>query len=332
VTTDRLMRVASSVRQRGQYTTLAVVILLILSVSQAVTTGSSTNLVNLWLVYSIAALGFYWIFALGGRFAFSQTFMMALGGYTTAFFDRNDVGFLGCVLGAMVVTAVAAFAVGAVLWRAEHFYFALGTLAVTEIGVVLFGKTSTFTGTNGNITGIGYPVVFGQELRTDGQVFWLLAAVLTLLLLLAVWLKRSPLTRDLTAVREMPTVSKTLGVPVDALRMTTFVAGSAVGGLAGALITHWQGFIGVDSFGLNLGIGLFLMVILGGLASHWGVLIGAAFYVAVPELLAGLQQYMSILYGALLLVVILVFPSGLIGIVDSLKSHRVRSTSRSVES
>lgn len=72
------MRVASSVRQRGQYTTLAVVILLILSVSQAVTTGSSTNLVNLWLVYSIAALGFYWIFALGGRFAFSQTFMMAL--------------------------------------------------------------------------------------------------------------------------------------------------------------------------------------------------------------------------------------------------------------
>lgn len=322
MTTARVAASAAGLYRRGQYATLAVVIILAAISSQTVSTGSSANLLNLWLVYSIAALGFYWIFALGGRFAFSQTFMMALGGYTTAFFDRNGVGFLGCVLAAVVVTAVAAFVIATVLWRAEHFYFALGTLAVTEIGVVVFGKTSPFTGTNGNITGIGYPVVLGRELRTDGEVFWLLTAVLAALVLLTIWVKRSPVARDLTAVREMTTVSKTLGVPVDALRMTTFVTGSAVGGLAGALITHWQGFIGVDSFGLNLGIGLFLMVILGGLASHWGALIGAAFYVAVPELLSGLQQYMSILYGVLLLVIILIFPSGLIGMFDTLARRR----------
>ncbi|MDF3313148.1 branched-chain amino acid ABC transporter permease [Rhodococcus sp. T2V] len=320
--TLELARSATSLYKRGQYVTLSSVVLLALLCSQVVSKGSSTNLLNLWLVYSIAALGFYWIFALGGRFAFSQTFMMALGGYTTAFFDRHGVGFLGCVLAALVVTAVSALVVGTVLWRTEHFYFALGTLAVTEIGVVLFGKTSSFTGTNGNITGISYPIFFGHELRTDGEVFWLLAAVLAALLLLTIWISRSPVARDLTAVRDMPTVSKTLGVSVDALRMTTFVTGSAVGGLAGALITHWQGFIGVDSFGLNLGIGLFLMVILGGLASHWGALVGAAFYVAVPELLSGLQQYMSILYGALLLVIILIFPSGLIGLADTMTQWR----------
>jgi branched-chain amino acid transport system permease protein len=322
VKTLELARSATSLYKRGQYVTLSGVVLLAVFCSQVVSKGSSTNLLNLWLVYSIAALGFYWIFALGGRFAFSQTFMMALGGYTTAYFDRSGVGFLGCVLAALVVTAVTALVVGTVLWRTEHFYFALGTLAVTEIGVVLFGKTSSFTGTNGNITGIGYPVVFGHELRTDGEVFWLLAAVLTALLTLTIWISRSPVARDLTAVRDMPTVSKTLGVSVDTLRMTTFVTGSAVGGLAGALITHWQGFIGVDSFGLNLGIGLFLMVILGGLASHWGALVGAAFYVAVPELLSGLQQYMSILYGVLLLVIILVFPTGLIGLADTITKWR----------
>ncbi|MEU1520983.1 branched-chain amino acid ABC transporter permease [Nocardia rhamnosiphila] len=313
---------AARLYKRGQYATLLLVALLVAAASQIVNASSTMNLLNLWLVYSIAALGFYWIFALGGRFAFSQTFMMALGGYATAYFDRNGVGFVGCVVLAIVVTAIAALFVGIVLWRTEHFYFALGTLAVTEIGVVLFGKTSSFTGTNGNITGVGYPVVFGRELNTDGTVFWLLAAVLGGLLILTIWVRRSPVTRDLAAVRELPTVSKTLGIPVDALRMATFVTGSAIGGLAGALITHWQGFIGVDSFGLNLGIGLFLMVILGGLASHWGVLVGAAFYVAVPELLSVLQQYMSVLYGVLLLAVILAFPSGLIGVADTVARRR----------
>jgi branched-chain amino acid transport system permease protein len=120
--------------------------------------------------------------------------------------------------------------------------------------------------------------------------------------------------RELAAVRETPLVARTTGVRVGRLRLVMFVLGSATGGLSGALITGWQGFIGVDSFGLDLGIGLFLMVILGGVASHWGALAGAAFYVAVPELLSGLQQYMSIIYGALLLVVIMVFPSGLVGV------------------
>lgn len=317
--------------ERGHYITLGVVLLLVALVSQLVSKGSSVNLLNLWVVYSIAALGFYWIFALGGRFAFSQTFMMALGGYGTAYLDDRGLPFVLCVLGGVGLTVFMAVVIGSVLWRTEHFYFALGTLAVAEIGTVVFGRTSTFTGVNGNITGVSYPMVFGQELRTDGEVFWLLGTVLAAVLLLSIWIRRSPLSRQLNAVREIPTVSRSVGVSVDSLRMKMFVLGSAVGGLAGALITHWQGFIGVDSFGLDLGIGLFLIVLLGGLASHWGVLIGAAFYVAVPELLSGLEQYMSVIYGALLLVVILVFPGGLIGVLDKVRTLGYRPVARTRE-
>jgi branched-chain amino acid transport system permease protein len=310
---------------RRQYLILAVVVVLVVLIAQLSTSRSTINLLDLWLAYGIAALGFYWTFALGGRFAFCQTFMMALGGYTLAWFVGHGFPFLVALLAAVVVTAVAAALVAIVLWRAEHLYFGLGTLAVTEIGLVLFGRSSEFTGTNGNVNNVDYPVIFGITLRTDGQVFWLFTAVLALLLLLAVFLARSPLIRELAGVRETPLVARTTGVRVGRLRLVMFVLGSATGGLSGALITGWQGFIGVDSFGLDLGIGLFLMVILGGVASHWGALAGAAFYVAVPELLSGLAQYMSIIYGALLLIVIMLFPEGLVGVWRQLVGAASRS-------
>ncbi|MGI6873436.1 branched-chain amino acid ABC transporter permease [Amycolatopsis sp. 3B14] len=302
---------ARALYRRGQYWILLGALALVFGLSRLTTSGSAVNLLDLWLAYSIAALGFYWIFALGGRFAFCQTFMMALGGYTAAWLGRQGAPFGVGVLGATVAAALAAALIGLLLWRAEHLYFALGTLAVTEIGLVVFGRTNAFTGTNGNVTGVDYPEVFGIQLRSDGEVFWLLAAVLAILLLLAVFLDRSPVSRDLAAGRELPMVARGAGVAVGRLRLGMFVLGSAAGGLSGALITHWQGFIGVDSFGLDLGIGLFLMVLLGGVTSHWGVLIGAGFYVAIPELLSGARQYMPILYGAILLVVILAAPGGL---------------------
>ena len=301
--------------------------MIVAGLSFAVSSRSAVNLLDLWLAYSIAALGFYWAFALGGRFAFCQTFMMAVGGYSLAWLSRHGIPFGLAVLGATALTAAVAAVVGLLLWRTEHLYFALGTLAVTEIGLLVFSRTSSFTGTNGNVTSIDYPEIFGMTLRTDGQMFYLLAAALLLLLLLAVLIERSPLIRQLHAVRVIPVVARSTGVPVGGLRMTMFIAGSAVGGLSGALITGWQGFIGVDSFGLDLGIGLFLMVILGGVSSHWGVMLGAAFYVAVPELLSGVQQYMTIIYGALLLLIVLLFPEGLIGIWHRLSAARARSSS-----
>lgn len=301
------------VYRRGQYLTLAATLAAILGLSLITTSGSAVNLLNLWLAYTIAALGFYWIFALGGRFGFCQTFMMALGGYTAAWLNRQGLPFELGVLGAMACTGAVAALIGVVLWRAENLYFALGTLAVTEIGLVVFGRTNDFTGTNGNVTGVGYPELFGLELRTDEEVFWLFVPVLATLFLVAVFLERSPVSRDLAATRVLPLVARSAGVAVGRLRLAMFVLGSATGGLSGALITHWQGFIGIDSFGLDLAIGLFLVVILGGVTSHWGVLIGAGFYVAVPELLSGIHQYMPIVYGVLLLVVIMAFPGGLAG-------------------
>lgn len=299
---------------RHQYVLLAVFTVVVGTVVPlAMTSHTAMSLVDLWLVYAVAAVGFYWVFALSGRFAFCQTFMMALGSYATAWAARQGMPFLMCLVTAMLLTGLVAAMVGAALWRTEEFYFAIGTMAITEIGVLVFGRTSGFSGQNGNVTGIPYPSLLGYDLRADSEVFWLFLAVLALVLLLTILMLRSPMGRELAALRARPLVARTAGVPVHRLQLLMFVLGSAIGGLSGALLAHWHGFTSVEVFGLDLAIGLFLMVILGGRGSVWGVVFGAAFYVGVPEMLSGLEQYTPFIYGSVLLAVILVLPDGLVG-------------------
>jgi branched-chain amino acid transport system permease protein len=277
------------------------------------TSRSNQFLVNLWLVYSIAGLGFYLVFGLAGRFAFCQTFMMALGGYTSAWVTRTGGGhsFLLGVTAAVVVTALAAAVVGVLVRKAQHFYFAIATFAVTQVGTIVFQQATGFTGANGQAVGIPPASLFGHEFVQDGEVFWLFLGVLTACLLLTACIERSPLRREAIAARENGLVASLGGVGVQRVQLVLFVLGSALGGLSGSLIGHWQGVIGTDSFGIDLSIGIFLMLLLGGIDSIWGALVGAAVYVALPRLLSGIEQYSAIAYGVLLLIVVLAVPGGI---------------------
>jgi branched-chain amino acid transport system permease protein len=160
--------------------------------------------------------------------------------------------------------------------------------------------------------------VFGNELLLDGDVFWFLLGVLGIFLVLAVLLDRSPLKRRLIAARDNPTVARTAGINVFWLQLMMFVLGSCVAAVAGALIGSWSGVVSNDSFGIDLSVGIFLMVVLGGLGSHWGAVVGAAFYVGVPQVLSGISRYQPIIYGGVLLITIILVPDGITGALQRL--------------
>jgi len=283
---------------------------------RVVTSLSDQSLMNQWTAYSIAAIGFYWIFGLAGRFAFCQTFMMLLGGYISAWVTR-ELGpqwFLLGLVAAIAATAVFAALIGLATARTGEFYFAIATLAVTEVGLIVFPKLTSLTGADGQTIGISPPQIGGTVLLTGEDVFWLFIGLLTLVLVVAVLLERSPLRRDAIAARDNGPVARTAGVPVVKTQITLFALGSAAGGLSGAMIGHLTGTISTDSFGLSLSIGIFLMLLLGGSDSYWGPVLGAAFYVVIPQVLTSLQAYETIVYGGLLLVVVILLPHGLIGV------------------
>jgi ABC-type branched-subunit amino acid transport system ATPase component/ABC-type branched-subunit amino acid transport system permease subunit len=303
------------------------------------------DLVNTWLYYSVIVVGFYLVFGVSGQFAFSQAAFAAIGAYTSAWATRTalfgvDSFWLGMVVG-VVITAVIAAVFAFLMRRASHFYFAIGTLGLSEIVLEVIRKWTDFSGASGDTTvGIRDISVFGYALDNAYRIFWVWFVALALALLLTILLARSPVQREAIATRDQDVVAATLGVAILRSRITMFVLGSSIAGVGGAIFAHSKGFATADSFGIDLGLGIFVMLILGGLDSRWGPIVGAAFYVFVPQWLQGgvlgipgieltvnvfgqehrLGDFRDIFFGSLLVIVMIAFPEGLVGI-----GRRVRS-------
>lgn len=317
--------------RRHHFLTLVGFIVLTASVLPVLAGSQSAKYqVNLWLVYSIAGIGFYWVFGLAGRFAFCQTFMMALGGYMGAWVAKSsmEAGIFIQVLAAMVLSAVVAAVVGLIVRRAQDFYFAIATIAVAEMGRIFFTKATWFTGMNGTVTRIPPIEIFGTKFTGQGDVFWVFLVVLSLVLVVAILIERSPLRRDAVASRDNKLVASVVGVGTECTQLVLFILGSSMGGLAGALMGPWTRTTSQYSFGLDLAIGIFLILLLGGAGSMWGPVIGAAFYVAVPEMLSGLEKYSTVAYGVILTLTIIFMPEGIVGAIHKLRFRVDRARHR----
>jgi branched-chain amino acid transport system permease protein len=284
------------------------------------------GLLHSWLVFSILGLGFYLVFGVSGQFAFSQGAFFGLGAYASVW-ASDGRSFAWGLAAAVVVTAVVALAFALVVVRSDHFYFAIATLAFSYIALVVFREFEAFTAPGGEIVGIAKPDMFGHTFDTGRSLGLFLGAFLALALLLTALIERSPLRREAIAFRDNRQVAATVGVPVLRLRLGMFVLGSTYAGVAGCLFAHKAGFISPESFSLELGIDIFLIVLLGGIGSMWGPALGAAFVVWAPEQLRFVGEYRGLIYGGLLVVVIVLFPKGLVGLVE-LAGERVRRVRR----
>src|SRR5262249_54470191 len=139
------------------------------------------------------------------------------------------------------------------------------------------------------------------------------AAVFGLVMLLVIWFERSPVRREAIANRDQHDVAAILGVATLRGTLTTFVVGSAIAAVAGSIFVHRDGFATPDTFGIDLGLGIFVMLLVGGAESPWGALLGAWFYTFSAEIL-NFGKWSNVVYGVILVVVILLLPGGLIGI------------------
>jgi ABC-type branched-subunit amino acid transport system ATPase component/ABC-type branched-subunit amino acid transport system permease subunit len=341
------------------YLTLALFLLAVAALRQFGNLGlGDSDLVNTWLFYSVLVIGFYFVFGVSGQFAFSQAAFAAVGGYTSAWATREEVlgtdTFWVGLLIAIVVACVIAFLFAFLMRRASEFYLAIATLGLSEIILEVLRRWTDFTGSAGDTTaGIRPITIFGFEISSQSgyRIFWVWLAAVALVMLLAIYLARSAVQREVIAGRDQNLVAATLGVPVLRHRITMFVLGSAIAGAAGAVFVHVKGFANPDSFDINLGLGIFVMLILGGLHSRWGPIVGAAFYVFVPQWLQGgvfgipgptltihvfgqdhrAGDFRDVLFGSLLVLTMIVFPEGLVGVgrlARSVTFGRVRTERR----
>jgi branched-chain amino acid transport system permease protein len=308
------------VYRRKQYLGVLTVVAIIALLLATVDSKFYYGLMNTWMVYAIVGLGFYVVFGLSGQFAFSQGAFYGLGAYSSAWATR-EMSFMWGLLAAIVIAGVVALAFALIVFRADQFYFAIATLAFSFIAVVVFREFTAFTADGGEVVGIPEPHIANYTFDTDTKMAILLGAFLILALLLVTLIERSPLRRESLAFHENATVAATLGIPTGQLRLLMFVLGSCIAAAAGSLQAHRTGFISTEQFSVQFSIDIFLILLLGGVGSMWGPLLGAAFVVWAPEQLRFVDKYRGIIYGVLLIVVMVLFPKGLVGIAEEAKKR-----------
>ena len=289
------------------------------------------NLYNTWLLYTILVIGFYFVFGLSGQFAFSQAAIYGLGGYVSAWatFNHDHPLILG-IIAAILVCLVVSLLFSLVMQRTEHFYFAVGTLGLQNVILAIVTRWKGFTrgSGGGEVSNIRPISVFGHTLTTRFDTFKLLLFSLGVAMVIAVFLERSPIRRESIANRDSPVVARTLGLPALKIRVTMFMLGSFFAATAGSLNAHSEGNLGPTSFGVDLGLFVFLMVILGGLGSFWGAILGAWFFVYVKQQISVSQThlfgeklgaYLPAIFGIVLILVMIFLPDGILGLGDRIR-------------
>jgi branched-chain amino acid transport system permease protein len=275
-------------------------------------------LLSLWAVMTIAAIGLNLTLGYAGQISLAQASFVGIGAYTAALLTTN-----GWPLAlAFIVAAVLGFTIGWLLGypalRVAHHYLAFVTLSFgTLVFLVLRNEEWLTKGVYG-ISGIPRPMILGWSTKAPIDFYFFCLAVLALVSLAAGWLIHSPWGRAFTALRENPVRALSLGVDTRRYTLMAFALGSALGGIAGVLYAPLVQFIEPTAFAVGLSFNLLLMVIVGGSGRFYGPFVGAAVSVLLPEWLRFSQGLYLMIYAIFVMVLLAFFPSGLLGLAESL--------------
>jgi branched-chain amino acid transport system permease protein len=236
-----------------------------------------------------------------------------VGAYTAAILStRLGIGFPLTFIAAMAVAAAAGLLLGLPSLRIQGRYLAIITLGFCEITRIIelnwMGLTRGPMGIP-NIPGI---IILGFKLKPPQRYFIALGmVVLTIYVIHSIM--NSRVGRAVAAIRDDPVAAEAAGVPVFRYKLLIFSISSAFAGLAGAFYAHHISFIAPQNFSFDQSILYLGMIILGGMGSIPGSIIGALALTIIPELMRGLMEYRLIIYGIVIVIMLIIRPSGLCG-------------------
>ena len=272
-------------------------------------------------IYAILGLSLNLIVGFTGLLSVTQAAFYGIGAYVTAIllttFGMNF--FLSVIVG-IIITAVLSFLIGAVLSRFRDDYFALGSFGFNIIIYSIFLNWQSVTRGPLGIPGIKRPELFGFSF-SENFSFLALVAIFTLIsFLLCHFIVNSSFGRVLKAIREDEPAIAVFGYNTLYYKLTIFVIGAAMAAVAGSLFATYITFIDPSSFTLTESIFMLSIIILGGLANNKGAMLGALALILLPEALRFVgfpsdiaAQMRQVVYGALLVVLMLYRPQGLMG-------------------
>lgn len=256
----------------------------------------------------ILALGLNVITGFTGQLTLGHAAFMSIGAFTGALLTiRTGLPFIPVLLIAASFTGLTGALIGYPILRLTGDYLAICTLGFAEIVKVVF--------LNLDITNRALGLTVPPP-RTSIPLPLLVWGCAILAIITVTFVKNSRFGRALAAIREDEIAAESMGIDLARFKIQSFAFGTFLAGLAGALYAHFISYINPSDFGFLKSVDILSMVVLGGMGSVPGAVVGAALLTAAPEFLRFMAQYRMLVYGALLVLLMIFRPNGLFGGVN----------------
>jgi branched-chain amino acid transport system permease protein len=264
-------------------------------------------------IYIVLALGLNIVVGLAGLLDLGYIAFYAVGAYIYALlWVHFKVPFwLGLPIGATVAAGFGLL-LGTPVLRLRGDYLAIVTLGFGEITRLVINNWDEVTRGPNGILGIQRPILFGFQFRQPMHYYYLILAMVFLTIFVVRRLEQSRIGRAWVAVREDEIAARAMGVNVTTMKLRAFATGAAFAGLAGVFFAGKMTFISPESFTFMESVMILCMVVLGGMGSIPGVVLGAVLLIILPEALRQFQLYRVLVFGGAMAVMMVFRPQGLI--------------------
>lgn len=278
------------------------------------------NIINPYYLGIVVIVGIYVILALGlnivtgfaGQVSLGHAAFYAIGAYASAILSlQGHLTFWLALPAAGIITWFTGILLGLPSLRVKEDFLAIVTLGLGLI-VQSLANNLKITGGSLGLGNIPQPELFGEPMSnfSFAVMTWLLVALAAFVAYRAL---NSRVGRAWLAIREDELVADALGVNATRFKVLAFALGALYAGVAGSLFAHYTTFISADSFGFNESATILSMIVLGGMGSIPGAILGAILLALAPEVLRPLADYRMLIYGLLLVILMRYRPQGLLG-------------------
>ena len=269
-------------------------------------------------IYVLMGLGLNIVVGLAGLLDLGYVAFFAIGAYTAGLLTSPapiplQIGFWPVLVLSVVFAAFAGIVLGLPVLRMRGDYLAIVTLGFGEIIRVLIRSDmmTPYLGGPQGVRDIAGPSIFGLSLASEKSYLYLIILGILLTILFTIYLQNSRIGRAWMAMREDETVAQAMGINTLYYKLLAFATGAAFAGLGGALFAARNQYTGPDDHTLMVSINVLCLLIVGGMGSIPGVIVGAFVLKGLPEILRELDLYRLLVFGALLVIMMIIRPEGI---------------------
>ena len=268
-------------------------------------------------IYAIAVLGYQLIFGRIGGLSLAQGCFFGLGAYATGLVSTGaGLGFPATLAVSVLVPSAIAVVVAVPVLRLESHYFALATLGIAQIVLLIAINWTSVTGGANGLYGVPAIRLPDGEAVSSDVLLVLVWSLLGLVVLLVSIVFRGRLAARLTVLREAPNAAAASAIDIGACRLVLFTGSAALGGAAGALQAHSIGVVSPAVTDFHIMVTILAMTVIGGRGHPAGAIVGAVLLVHLPEWFRFLETNYLIAYGGALLAAVIMMPNGIVGLLE----------------